>query len=144
MLNINYKPMNKKGFTLIELLVVIAIIGILSSVAIVYLQDARNKANDAKVQSNIATASTQTEIARANGESVDSDTYRDSVIAKLGTYPCTAAGKVSWTASASTTASVVAYYAQLCTSDSYFCADTNGFRGLNTAVPAVDGQCNAN
>ena len=39
----------KTGFTLVELLVVIAIIGILSSVAVVNLNSARDKAREAAI-----------------------------------------------------------------------------------------------
>ncbi|PIR76598.1 MAG: hypothetical protein COU32_01330 [Candidatus Magasanikbacteria bacterium CG10_big_fil_rev_8_21_14_0_10_42_10] len=54
--------MNKKGFTLIELLVVIAIIGLLSTLAVVALGSAREKANDAKRLSDLKQVQTALEL----------------------------------------------------------------------------------
>jgi len=52
----------RRGFTLIELLVVIAIIGILSSVVIASLSNARGKGNVAAIKQNLASIRTQAEI----------------------------------------------------------------------------------
>ncbi len=131
--------MNKKGFTLIELLVVIAIIAILSAVAVVYLTDARTKAQDAAVASNISTASTQLELDRIASTTFAVNGDIASIITKLGAYPC-AAGKTGWTAIGNSDSSSVAFYAQNCSNSSYFCADTNGFRGSST-LAALNGAC---
>jgi prepilin-type N-terminal cleavage/methylation domain-containing protein len=56
------KTINKKGFTLIELLVVIAIIGLLSTMAVVALNNARTKSRDAKRISDIKQIQTALEM----------------------------------------------------------------------------------
>jgi uncharacterized protein (TIGR02145 family)/prepilin-type N-terminal cleavage/methylation domain-containing protein len=53
---------NKKAFTLIELLVVIAIIGVLTTIAVVALNDARSKARDVKRTADIKQTQTALEM----------------------------------------------------------------------------------
>lgn len=80
----------QKGFTLVELLVVIAIIGLLSTLAVVALNNARTKARDARRVSDIKQIQTALEMH-----------YNDN-----GGYPLTAAGPVSGAAFGTTMAAV--------------------------------------
>jgi len=65
--------MNKKGFTLIELLVVIAIIGLLSTLAVVALGSAREKARDSKRLSDLKQVQTALELYYTDNNSYPTD-----------------------------------------------------------------------
>ncbi|MCK4454372.1 prepilin-type N-terminal cleavage/methylation domain-containing protein, partial [Candidatus Parcubacteria bacterium] len=66
------KKFTKRGFTLIELLVVIAVIGILSSIVLVSLSGARDRAKDARVVSSMDQVRSAAEI-----EFSEDDNYND-------------------------------------------------------------------
>lgn len=61
-INILINSMKKQGFTLIELLVVIAIIGILSSIVLVSLNDARDKGKDASIRGSLSSLRAEAEL----------------------------------------------------------------------------------
>ncbi len=62
------KKRNQFGFTLIELLVVISIIGLLSTLAVISLNGAREKARDAQRLSDVKQLSTVLEIENAQND----------------------------------------------------------------------------
>lgn len=66
--------MKKQGFTLIELLVVIAIIGILSAIAIINLNSARNRAKDAAAKHSLSDVVTAGFLCQESGWNLNCET----------------------------------------------------------------------
>ncbi len=78
--------MNKKGFTLIELLVVIAIIGLLSTLAVVALNSAREQARDSKRVSDMKAIQTALESYFSQNDAYP--TADPAVTLGAGSYAC--------------------------------------------------------
>lgn len=83
--------MKRKGFTLIELLVVIAIIGLLSSLAVVSLNSAREKARDARRVSDVRQLATLIEMENTGGAAA----IAGCVLADAIASTCTGPGAIS-------------------------------------------------
>ena len=80
--------MNKKGFTLIELLVVIAIIGLLSTLAVVALSSARQKARDSKRLSDLKQMQTALELYYTDKTAYPMTGTGSILLGTLATYDC--------------------------------------------------------
>lgn len=127
--------MKQKGFTLIELLVVIAIIGLLSSLAMVSLSSARNKAYDAQIKSDHAQMRTSLVMwADDNGGLYTGWTTPTQFVA-----PACSSGGYQTSIAADGSAYVI--YADLCAADGYFCMDSTGI-ATSTAAAPTGTSCN--
>ena len=129
--------LNEKGFTLIELLVVIAIIGILASIVLVSLNDARNRGYDAEIKAELAQIRNAVEMYYDdNGGTYSLATLAGMGVSNLGTPGCSADTSYQIT----TDATGYAIHADLCGSDNDWCMDANGM-SKNVAVGATSVDC---
>jgi len=128
--------MNKKGFTLIELLVVIAIIGMLSSLAVVSLNTARNKARDAQIKSDLSQLRTYAAVEYPDGD-FSLFAMTNTEIANLDPPTCSD-DDVDYVIVKSTDNLTWAAYADLCADDTNnFCVDSSGQAKVSATDPAA-------
>ncbi|MFA7193512.1 MAG: type II secretion system protein [Candidatus Paceibacterota bacterium] len=135
------KLVGKRGFTLIELLVVISIIGLLGSIVLASLSDAKGKGNTAAIKSTLVNVRTQAELVFASGYSFEG-VCSDSIIVRAmseaqrlngGTAPLCYDGRSSWAIS-----SVIP--------DGAFCVDADGvakeYDSIGDTLGEDDTSCN--
>ncbi|KKW19587.1 MAG: Fimbrial protein pilin [Parcubacteria group bacterium GW2011_GWA2_51_10] len=141
-----------KGFTLIELLVVIAIIGLLSSVVIASVNQARKKGADAAIKQQLAdlqTAAevyydTQTQYAAAASDACTVGVFADTTVGNMITAMDAAngSGAVTCRVTAGSTGGY-SISSSLVNETGVWCVDSSGARKTLAAAPgAGDITCN--
>ena len=134
-----------KGFTLIELLVVIAIIGVLSSIVLASLNNARARGNDAKTKAQLSGVRAAMELyydtykTYGTATNACNNIFDDSIVAPyVDNLPSGVTAKCVATATPG-----YAISANLLSVTGFWCVDYKGISKLQAATqPDGDDTCN--